>query len=203
MDNNGTRLPLQFSRAVVCLASMILLAACGVKPSELDNVVSSTLTAERAIANSISTSVAATMIAVPTATSLPEQPTAEVAAAATSAEEPAPSNLCPESMADLRYLSAGYLEGSRFFVSFEKASAFQNQAKDLGYILQIRGNDYSCSILSDNPFRIFCIGRYIPVPGNASFTLISADSTCTYETPFEQILIPPAPLPTEKPGPYS
>ena len=198
MDHKRSAQPSGFSLFISCLGLVLLLAACGVKPSEVDNVVSATLTAERAIQDSISTSVASTMVAIPTQSGAPVQP-AEAATATSGVA--AASDICPEPMADLRFLSAGYLEGNRFFISFEKASGFQADNPEAAYMVQIRGNDFLCSYPNANQLRIFCIGRYMPPVGDVTIALTTADSTCSYGMPFEQILIPPKPTPT-KSGPY-
>ena len=94
--------------ALAILAGM-LLGACAPAQSSIDQAVSATRTADKVAADTLATALAGTLAAMPSATSAaPSGPAAPPPPAATPAQS---SQVCPEAMADLAFLSSGYLEG--------------------------------------------------------------------------------------------
>lgn len=182
---------------IVMLFLTTFLVACATEQPDIDAIVGATLTAERAVSDAINTSVASTMQAAPTGTPLPAVSTEPPVVSEQVSEE-----ICPEPMGDLSFLSAGFLAGDRILVTFDKPSGFNPVSPTEAYRLLIRGNEYLCQILNSNFNRIFCSGRPIPPVGSAPVVLQATDGSCVYELPFDDILIPPRPTPTERPGGY-
>jgi hypothetical protein len=184
-----------FLFAMLAIAAFLLIAACNANQSEISARVDATLTEESVRQNAINTSVAASLQALPSATVAEAQATQPPAT-----EEPSGqgAGVCPESMADLSFLTAGHLAGGRILVTLQKTSEFEAQSDEGVYTLRMRGSAYPCSILNDNRMRIYCSGRPVPPPGQTAVELVASDGSCTYDLPFDAIPIPPKP--TEKPS---
>lgn len=191
---------------VFLLILVLLLAACGARESEVENVVAATLTAEKSKADAVNTSVAATMQAAPTATPVPVEETEPPApvveeASATPSPEPEESEFCPEPMSDASLLGTAFLEGDRFLVTLQKSSVFEAESEDEAYTLLVNGHEFKCEILNENRFRIYCHGQPIPPSGQIPVSLLAVDGSCPYQLPFETIPVPQKPTP-EPTGPY-
>jgi hypothetical protein len=103
-------------------------------------------------------------------------------------------------MAGLKFVAAGYLSGDRILITFDKPKGFQSQFRAEAYTLLVDNAPYACSIVSGNPYRIYCSGRPLPPLGLAAVKLLAADSSCTFDIPFDTITIPPKPVPTSSGG---
>lgn len=108
-----------------------------------------------------------------------------------------PAGVCTESMATLQFVSDGYLASGWFLVTLGKAGGFEAQE----YTLLVNGEASACSTLSGRTDRIYCTGPYVPPIGLIPIQLLSADSSCGYDTPFGSISVIPKPQPTSA-GPY-
>lgn len=193
-----TRSP-QFRRAACAFAALaaMILGACGPSQLTIDQAVAATTTAQKQTDNTLATALAATLAAMPPAATVP--PVGEVPPgppATSGPTEAAPAKVCTENMADLRFLSSGYLEGGRFLITLEKPQGFQAQFRAETYTLLVNGSPYTCSIVGGNLFRIYCTGRPVPPAGLAQVSLLSADSSCTFDIPFSTVSIVPPPVPT-------
>jgi hypothetical protein len=105
---------------------------------------------------------------------------------------------CPESMADLRYVSHGYLESGWFLVTLGKPGGFESSE----YTLRVNGSPFECTTLSGRLDRIYCTGRTAPPPGLVQVELLDAGSSCTFGIPFASISVLPKPQPTSSGGYY-
>jgi regulation of enolase protein 1 (concanavalin A-like superfamily) len=102
------------------------------------------------------------------------------------------AGVCQESMASLTFVSNGYLASGWFLVTLGKSGGFESQQ----YTLLVNGQASECSMLSGRTDRIYCTGPYIPPIGLIPIQLLSADSSCTYETPLQAMSVIPKPQPT-------
>ncbi len=181
------RLAYGADRLFVISVVLLLLSACGPRQSDIDRAVDATRTADKLAADAVATGVAATLDALP-------PPTRESA----TRRAPTPSRICTENMGSVEFLGASYLRGDRFMVTLEKAVAFLSQE----YVLLVNAAPYDCSVLDiGGPKRIYCIGQPIPRTARATVELQAADSSCSFDLPFDSIPVPPKVAPTE-PGPY-
>lgn len=192
----------RYLRAACAFAALagLLLGACGPSQLTIEQAVNATRTADKQTADTLATALAATLAAMPTQPAPVSGPAATVAPPAVT--ESAPAQVCTENMADLKFLSSGYLEGGRFLITLEKPQGFQAQFRAETYTLLVNGSPYSCSIIGGNTYRIYCTGRPVPPAGLAQVKLLSADSSCTFDIPFATVSILPPPVPTSAPGGY-
>lgn len=186
----------RYLRAACAFAALagLLLGACGPSQLTIEQAVNATRTADKQTADTVATALAATLAAMPTEPPPAPGPAQTVAPPAVT--ESAPAQVCTENMADLKFLSSGYLEGGRFLITLEKPQGFQAQFRAETYTLLVNGSPYSCSIIGGNMYRIYCTGRPVPPAGLAQVKLLSADSSCTFDIPFETVSILPPPVPT-------
>jgi ABC-type branched-subunit amino acid transport system substrate-binding protein len=101
------------------------------------------------------------------------------------------AGVCRESMATLQFVSNGYLASGWFLVTLAKPGGFEAPA----YTLLVNGQASGCSMLSGRTDRIYCTGPYVPPTGLIPIQLLSADSSCSFETPFEAMSVIPKPTP--------
>ncbi len=192
----------RYLRAACALAALagLLLGACGPSQLTIEQAVNATRTADKQAADTVATALAATLAAMPTQPAPVSGPAQTVAPPV--ATEIAPAQVCTENMGDLKFLSSGYLEGGRFLITLQKPQGPKAQFQAAAYTLLVNGSPYACSIIGDNQFRIYCTGRPVPPAGLAQVKLLSADSSCTFDIPFETVSILPPPVPTSAPGGY-
>lgn len=193
MDRTCSPRNLRAAFAFAALAGL-LLGACGPSQLTIEQAVNATRTADKQTADTLATALAATLAAMPTEPPPASGPAQTVAPPAIT--ESAPAQVCTENMADLKFLSSGYLEGGRFLITLEKPQGFQAQFRAETYTLLVNGSPYACSIVGGNLFRIYCTGRPVPPAGLAQVSLLSADSSCKFDIPFSTVSIVPPPAPT-------
>lgn len=189
MKHPRSHLLLKVSCGCAVLAALIL-GACGPSQLTIEQAVNATRTADKQAADTLATALAATLAAMPPVTAAPVESPPPVQTAAP------PSAACTEDMADLTFLSSGYLEGGRFLITLAKPQGPKAQFQAQAYTLLVNGSPYACSIIGGNLFRIYCSGRPVPPPGLAQVSLLSADSSCTFNIPFSTVSIVPPPAPT-------
>ncbi len=192
-----TRSP-RFLRAGFAFAALagLLLGACTLNQSAINQAVDATRTADKQAADTLATALAGTLVAMPTPKSAPVSSPGPVGTPPPVATAAGPAQVCTENMADLKFLSSGYLEGGRFLITLEKPKVSQSQFLAQAYTLLVNGAPYACSIIGGNPNRIYCAGRPVPPVGLAQVKLLAADSSCTFEIPFKTVSVPPPPVPT-------
>jgi hypothetical protein len=173
----------------------LLLGACAPAQSAIDQAVGATRTADKKASDALSTALAGTLAAMPTVTSAPVSGPGPTGAPPPAATAAGPAQVCTENMADLKFLSSGYLEGGRFLITLQKPQGFQAQFRAEAYTLMVNGSPYACTQIAGNAFRIYCTGRPVPPVGQAQVQLLSADSSCTFEIPFQTVSVPPVPAP--------
>jgi hypothetical protein len=202
---------LDFCRTAAIAAALVLgLNGCGPNQAAIDAAVAATRTAdslvegppspaapaattgsgEQQALEAIETAVAATMAeSKPRATGPePDGDRSPSGAADTGTKV----NVCLEPMATLQFVSNGYLASGWFLVTLAKPGGFEASE----YTLLVNGQASECSMLPGRTDRVYCIGPYIPPTGLIPIQLLSADSSCSFATPFEAMSVIPMPVPT-------